>query len=202
MQLVWDMDGTLLDTTVAVPTAYVTAVRTLGGPALTPDDIVRRYHLGPPEVILADALGRDLVQSEAEIYYDELAAARVSPYPGVSQALAALRQRGHPLVIFTGASSRAASILLAAAAVSADLVIGGDQVERPKPAGDGLELAARQLGQPASCLAYIGDSPNDLRAARAAGGLAVAAAWGHQYDPAEPAHVTLAAAAEALSLLD
>ncbi len=55
---------------------------------------------------------------------------------------------------------------------------------------------------PASSLAYVGDAPNDLRAARAVGGLAAAAAWGHQYDPAEPADVTLAAPRAALDLLD
>jgi HAD superfamily hydrolase (TIGR01509 family) len=202
MQLVWDMDGTLLDSTVVVPAAYVTAVRQLGGPDLTPAEIVARYHLGPPEVILADALGRDLTRAEAGVYYRELAAAQVAPYPGVPEVLGALREREHALVIFTGASCRAASILLAAAGVSADLVVGGDQVRRPKPAGDGLELAARQLGKPARNLAYIGDSPDDLRAARAVGGLAAAAAWGHQYDPAEPAHVTLATPGAALSLLD
>ena len=50
-------------------------------------------------------------------------------------------------------------------------------------------------------MAYIGDAPNDLRAARAVGGLAAAAAWGHQYDAAEPADVTLAAPDEALQLV-
>ena len=70
-----------------------------------------------------------------------------------------------------------------------------------QPAGDGLMLVASRLGVPASDLAYVGDAPNDLRAARAVGGVAAAAAWGHQYDPGEPADVTLAAPIAALDLL-
>ena len=201
MQLVWDMDGTLLDSGVVVPAAYVATVRELGGPPVTPAQVVARYWLGTSEMILADLLGRDVAAAAADIYYRELVAADIGPYPGVADVLAALRRRGHPVAVFTGASSRAAQILLASAGVAADLVIGGDQVQRPKPAGDGLLLAASRLGVPASSLAYVGDAPNDLKAARAVGGVSAAAAWGHQYDPAEPADVTLATPAAALDLL-
>jgi HAD superfamily hydrolase (TIGR01509 family) len=201
MQLVWDMDGTLLDSGVVVPAAYVATVRELGGPPVTPAQVVARYWLGTSEMILADLLGRDVAAAAADIYYRQLAAADIGPYPGVADVLAALRRRGHPVAVFTGASSRAAQILLASAGVAADLVIGGDQVQRPKPAGDGLLLTASRLGVPASSLAYVGDAPNDLKAARAVGGVSAAAAWGHQYDPAEPADVTLATPAAALDLL-
>ncbi len=201
-QLLWDMDGTLLESGVAVPAAYVTTVRELGGPAVTAAQVVARYWLGTSEMILADLLGRAITAADADVYYGQLAGADIEPYPGVAEVLSALRGRGHPVAVFTGASSRAAQILLAAAGVAADLVIGGDQVRQPKPSGDGLVLAATRLGVPASSLAYIGDAPNDLRAARAVGGLAAAAAWGHQYDLAEPADVRLAAPGAALDLLD
>ncbi len=201
MQLVWDMDGTLLDSGVAVPAAYVATMREVGVPPVTPAQVVDRYSLGPPERILADLLGPDLAAVAAEVYYRRLAQADVTLYPGVASVLRSLRARGHPVAVFTGSSSRAAAILLASAGVSPDLVVGGDEVARPKPAGDGLVLAASRLGVPASSLAYIGDAPNDLRAARAVSGLAAAAAWGHQYDPAEPADVTLAAPDGALDLL-
>jgi HAD superfamily hydrolase (TIGR01509 family) len=201
VQLVWDMDGTILDSRVAVPAAYVTTVRQLGGLQVTAADVVARYWRGTPETILADLLGRDLVGAEADVYYRVLTEAAVAPYPGMLAVIDALRACGHPLAIFTGTSIRAAALLLAAAGVRADVVIGGDLVHRPKPAGDGLVLAASRLGVPPSAIAYIGDAPSDMRAARAVGGLAAAAAWGHQYDPAEPADVTLAAPAAALELL-
>ena len=103
--------------------------------------------------------------------------------------------------VFTGASSRAATILLRAAGIAVDVLVGGDEVTRPKPAADGLLLTARRLGVAPGDLAYIGDAPIDLRAATAAGGIGAAAAWGHQYERAEPADITLATPAEALALL-
>jgi phosphoglycolate phosphatase len=115
MQLVWDMDGTLLDSGVAVPTAYVAAVRQLGGPPVTAQQVIARYWLGTPEVILADLLGRDLEAGDADVYYAQLALAEVAPYPGVASVLADLRARGHRVAIFTGSSSRAAAMLLTAA---------------------------------------------------------------------------------------
>jgi HAD superfamily hydrolase (TIGR01509 family) len=201
VQLVWDMDGTLLDSGVVVPAAYVDTMRDLGEPPVTAAEVVERYWLGTPERILASLVEPDMVAEAADIYYRRLAAGSVTPYPGVTDMLAALRTRGHPVAVFTGSSSRAAAILLPLAGLSADVIVGGDEVARPKPAGDGLVLAASRLGVPASTLAYIGDAPNDMRAAHAVRGLAAAAAWGHQYDPAEPADVTLTAPGEALSLL-
>lgn len=200
-QLVFDMDGTLLDSGVVVPAAYVTAVRHLRGPELTPAQVVASYSVGPPESLLAHLLGRQLADGESETYYAELAGVAVRQYPGVADVLTALRARGHRIAVFTGASTRAAAILLAAADVTVDVLVGGDEVANPKPAGDGLLLAARRLGIAPVDLAYIGDAPADLRAAAAVGGTAVAAAWGRQYQRAEPADVTLATPAQALTLL-
>lgn len=200
-QLVWDMDGTLLDSSVGVPAAYVAAVRRLGGPPTSPEQVIASYPLGPPDVLLAHLLGRDLAAGESEAYYDELASVAVRPYRGIADVLSALRARGHRLAVFTGASYRAAAMLLAAAGVTADILVGGDEVNHPKPASDGLLLAAQRLGIVASSIAYIGDAPNDIGAARAAGSMSVAAAWGHQYDAAIPADVTLATPGDALALL-
>ena len=200
MQLVWDMDGTLLDSGVAVPAAFVAAVRRLGGPPTSPAEVIARYSLGTEE-ILADLVGRDVTAADADVYYRELAGSHVETYRGTAEVLAELRSRGHPVTVFTGASSRATAILLAIAGVDVDVLVCGDQIRRPKPAGDGLVLAASRLGVAASHLAYIGDAPNDLRAARSVGARSAAAAWGHQYDAAEPADVTLADPADALLLL-
>jgi phosphoglycolate phosphatase len=201
-QLVWDMDGTLLDSGVAVPAAFIAAVRQLGGPTVSAEQVVASYSRGTAEVILAHLLGRDLAADEADGYYAELSAASIEPYPGVADVLAALRARGHSVAVFTGASSRAAEMLLRSAGIGVDVLVGGDQIGHPKPAGDGLVVAARRLGIATADLAYIGDSPLDLRAAKAAGGYSAAAAWGHQYDAAEPADYRLAAPEEALRLVD
>ncbi len=200
--LAWDMDGTLLDSAVAVPAAFAAALRRLGRPPVTAPEVIAAYPLGPPDVILAHLAGRAVTAADMEAYYAELEQARVQPYPGVATALDALRAAGRPVAVFTGASRRAAVMLLAAAGLRADVLVGGDEVARAKPAPDGLLMVAAALGLQPGELAYVGDSPGDVRAARAAGSHAAAAAWGHMYDPAEAADSVLARPGDALALLD
>jgi HAD superfamily hydrolase (TIGR01509 family) len=200
-QLVWDMDGTLLDSSSVVPAAFVATIAQLGGPPVTADEIVASYARGPAETILAHLIGRELTAAEHDVYYRELAGVAVTAYAGVLDVLGALRARGHAIAVFTGASKRAAAMLLASAGVSVDVLVGGDEAGRPKPAPDGVLLVADRLGVPAAEIAYIGDSPLDLRAAVAAGSTSAAAAWGHQYNAAEAADYTLATPRQALQLL-
>ncbi|MBQ0906806.1 HAD family hydrolase [Micromonospora sp. U21] len=198
---VWDMDGTLIDSARAVPEAFVRAVGVLNGPTVNIDDVIAAYWRGTPEVILAHLVGRELRLSEHDTYYRELDGVQVNAYPGVLATLGALRTGGLPIVVFTGASTRAARILLGAAGLEADIIIGGDRVENPKPAPDGMRLAAKLLDTTPERLLLIGDSPLDLRAAKAAGSFSAAAAWGHMHDPAEPADVTLPTPEDLLPLL-
>ncbi len=200
-QLVWDMDGTLLDSSGVVPAAFVATVGSLGGPPVTADQVVASYARGTAETILAHLLGRELAAGEADAFYRELAGVTVTAYPGVHDVLGKLRAGGHAVAVFTGASRRAAAMLLASAGVSVDVLVGGDDAGRPKPAPDGVLLAAERLGVAAAEIAYVGDSPLDLRAAEAAGSTSAAAAWGHQYDATQAADYTLAVPAQALGLL-
>jgi HAD superfamily hydrolase (TIGR01509 family) len=60
--------------------------------------------------------------------------------------------------------------------------VGGDEPEKHKPDPEPLLEAARRLDvSPAEC-AYVGDSPFDIRAAKAAGMYAVAVTWGRIHD--------------------
>jgi HAD superfamily hydrolase (TIGR01549 family) len=93
----------------------------------------------------------------------------------VAHVLDSLRESGRAVAVFTGASSRAAAMLLEAAGLDVDVLIGGDHVQRPKSDGDSLNLAAEHLGVAPADLAYIGDSPLDLRAAAAGGSRSAAA---------------------------
>jgi HAD superfamily hydrolase (TIGR01509 family) len=182
--LVFDMDGTLIDSSGAIPAAYIATIRDLGGPVLTPKEVITAYSVGPPRTMLGHLLGREPAASEVDRYHEILheRARAVTVYPGIEETLAALRQ-SVPLAVFTGASRRACEMLLTGTDLlhHFDVVVGGDEVERPKPEPDGIELACGRLGVPPGTAAYIGDAPNDLEAARRSGALAVAAAWGHQY---------------------
>ena len=144
MQLVWDMDGTLLDSGVVVPAAYVATVRELGGPPVTAcAGRGERYWLGTPEMILADLLGREVAGGGRPMPTTAGWPARTSRRTrACGRSWPRCAASGHPVAVFTGASSRAAAILLAAAGVAVDLVVGGDQVRatqagRRRPAAGG-----------------------------------------------------------------
>ncbi|NYI93726.1 HAD superfamily hydrolase (TIGR01662 family) [Streptomonospora nanhaiensis] len=200
-RLVWDMDGTLLDSTEVVPDAFVATVRDLGGTDVDREKVVAAYSLGVPEVMLRHLLGRPLDDGEADLYYDRLLDSSVAPYDGVPDTLAALREHGLPVAVFTGASSRAARTMLASAGIRHDILVGGDHIARPKPAPDGVLEAAKRLAADPAEVVYIGDAPTDLQAARSAGARGAAATWGHLYRADEPAHVRLSRPEDALALL-
>jgi pyrophosphatase PpaX len=72
-----------------------------------------------------------------------------------------------------------------------ETVVGGDETKRHKPDPEPLLLAAERMGVDPEDCAYVGDSPFDIRAAKAAGMFAVAVTWGgiHErakLDAAEP----------------
>lgn len=202
--IVFDMDGTLIESHEVVPAAYRAAVLAGGGPERTDAEVIAGYSLGAPVDLLTHLLGRAATEADLAAYHAHLAtlAERVTVYPGVAEALAEVAARV-PVGLFTGASHRAAEILLDRVGLldRFGVVLGGDQVPRPKPAPDGVELACRRLGVPPGRAAYVGDSPLDLRAARDSGAVAVAAAWGHQYDPAEAADLSAARPGDLLALL-
>ncbi|TWG24433.1 phosphoglycolate phosphatase/AHBA synthesis associated protein [Actinoplanes teichomyceticus] len=189
--VIFDMDGTLIESTDVVTAAFRAAVVAGGGPVFSDADIVAAYPLGPPRRILEHLLGRPVTSGELDLYYSHLASGRVRTYDGVEHVLSLIAQRAS-VAVFTGASRKAAQILLGGAGLLGffAVVVGGDEVAHPKPEPDGILLACDRLGVEPGSVAYVGDSPLDLRAARRAGALAVAAAWGHLYDAGQAADRT------------
>jgi HAD superfamily hydrolase (TIGR01509 family) len=198
------MDGTLIDSTEVVPDAYIDAVLAFGGPRLQRDEVVARYSIGPPAMLLSHFLGRPVTSDEVATYHSILQdkGGGVRPYDGIAEVLARLDGRV-PLAVFTGATRRAAEILLEAAGLAGYFkeIVGGDQVERSKPAPDGILRACHRIGVAPADAAYIGDSRVDVAAALACEALAAAAAWGHQYVPGERCDVVLSSPEEALGLV-
>ncbi|MGZ4149940.1 MAG: HAD family hydrolase [Actinomycetota bacterium] len=186
--VVFDMDGTLFDSSLVVPTAFADTIRTLGGPSLTREEVIGSYVVGPPEPIMAHFLGRAVAAEELDAYHarlaEEAAAQGLRPYPGLEAALDALA-RVVVLGVFTNADTGNASTLLGVAGLRDRFgaVVGANEVApRFKPEPDGLLLACERLGVAPERTAYVGDSPLDALVARRAGATAVAAAWGHLHD--------------------
>jgi len=203
--VVWDMDGTLIDSRFAVPDAYRATVAALGGIAYTREQVIELYPLGPPANLLTRLLGRPCTAADLEEYHRRLrvTAPTVRAYPEVPDVLARLHGR-LPMAVFTGASVRAAHLLLEATGLLRrfDAVVGGDQVDRQKPQPDGILRACKLLAVPARAAAYVADAPIDLVAAERAGALPVAAAWGHLYRPTTPPRLVLRRPRELFDLLE
>jgi HAD superfamily hydrolase (TIGR01509 family) len=188
--IIFDMDGTLFDSVEAVPRAYAAAVLEGEGRSIEPEEAIANYGMGPGEEILTALLGRSSTPADLSAYHRHLRQNlwRVRPYPGMRETLGELATR-RPVAVFTGADREAANLLLDHMGLldALTLVVGGDEVSRSKPAPDGILLTCQRLGVQPVTAAYVGDAPNDLLAARAAGVVAIAASWGHQFDPATPA---------------
>ena len=124
-------------------------------------------------------------------------------YDGVRELLGGLVSGRLPLAVFTGASTAAATQLLAATRLLSffPVVVGGDDVPRPKPEPDGVLRACDLLDVPPRRAAYVGDSPLDLEAARRSGVLAVGAAWGHLFDTEAPCDLIAMVPQDLLSIV-
>ena len=105
------------------------------------------------------------------------------PLPGARELLGALDERRLTWAIAT--SSRREQVAASIAALGLDhqpRIVDGSHVERAKPAPDLLLLGARELGvAPTECW-YVGDSTWDMRAASAAGMVAIGVLAGAAVD--------------------
>ena len=168
--VLFDWDGTLVDSAQLSYRCYVTAFSAFGiGFSL--EDYARTY--SPDWHRTYEMMGVPRVR------YDEADARWIEAYgreatsllPGARQALEGIRQRGLLQGLVTsgdrGRVEREISDLGVASFFTA-LVCGGD-VARRKPDPLPLVTALRQLGIEASDAAYVGDSPEDVQMARAAG---------------------------------
>src|SRR5437899_5698152 len=102
---------------------------------------------------------------------------------GMEDVLATLKERGHRLGIVT--AKRRLTVDLAFAQLPIEhlfeTVVGGDVTEHHKPDPAPLLLALERLGAATDEAAYVGDSPFDMQAAKAAGLYAICVTWGRSH---------------------
>lgn len=178
--VLFDLDGTLLhtapDITAAVnqmlaarhlpdlPEPLVTNLIGRGSPTL----IERVFNVLDIPLTPGDRL--DALQVFQECY-EEIVGTRARPYPGVMDALERLRDMDLKLAVVTNKYHRFALKLLRQFHMSSmfDLVVGGDTLEVRKPNPLPILHTCDSLGVPVTQSLYIGDSPIDVEAAKAAG---------------------------------
>lgn len=178
--MLFDQDGTLINTFVPAMAAYSAAT----GRTITYEDLRPVAHLGAARNLVSALLGRAAADSEDDVFHDVFAAgvAEIAPYPGILELFALLRESGYQLGVVTNSDARSARIVLGIQGFDQHLsvVVTSDLVASPKPAPDSLRLALAELGVAAHEAVFVGDSQADMTAARSAGVRSVVAGWGQQ----------------------
>jgi HAD superfamily hydrolase (TIGR01549 family) len=203
--VLFDMDGTLLDSVAGTLAAYVRTVRECGGAETTTEAVLEQFGAGSTSSVLAALLGRPTRESDTECFarHLERASEAMVPYDGIDAAVTVLAE-AVPVGVVTGATRRSALLLLERAGLRRHfrIVVGGDEVATVKPEPESVLLGCTRIGIAPGHVAYVGDAPTDLEAARRAGIVPVAAAWGHHFDPGIAAELTVGAPADLLGILD
>jgi len=184
--VVLDLDGTLVDTVETRIRAWLAVFAEFGIPAthaqvapLIGSDGRRlaREVAAADGRTLPDGGDEEIDRRSGEIYGRLNRAPR--PLPRATAFLDALDERGIPWAIATSSRrEQVAASVLALQRGSSAQVIDGSHVAHAKPAPDLLLRAAEELGVPPEVCWYVGDSTWDMRAAVAAGMIAVAVTAG------------------------
>ena len=187
----FDLDGTLADTAPDLAIALNRVLHTLDCPAVTLEN-TRNWIGNGMRCLLERALaGSDKNKASTEIvdqgvalfepFYAESVWADSVCYPGVVDGLAELKQMGYKMGCVTNKPRSCTGALLHHAGLLDffEVVVAGDDLVETKPAPAPLLYAADQLhGGPQDCV-VIGDSRNDVDAARAAGMAVLLVTWGY-----------------------
>ena len=185
--ILFDMDGTVLDTLRDLNAAANTALAEFGFPAMSLDETRRRVgngsrrllELSLPEGTPDDILDRILAWYLP--YYNAHANDTTAPYPGIAELLAALKAAGTPLAVVSNKPDRTVKELAAIHFPGLlEIAVGENEAGgvRRKPWPDTLLTAAAALGvEPGDCL-YVGDSEVDVLTAGRAGMDCASVLWG------------------------
>lgn len=181
--VLFDMDGTLLDT-LADMAAAVNHILSVHGYSLRTVEEVRAFVGNGARKLMERALPPDVTGDAFEAlleeyrqWYEAHACVKTAPYPGVPAVLAALHRAGVRCAVVSNKPDGATREL--AARFFPGLPAFGQQDGIPaKPAPDMVYHALAELGVEASAAAYVGDSEVDVALARNAGLPLIAVSWG------------------------
>lgn len=179
--VLFDLDGTLLDSAPDLAAAANAMLAELGLPARAPATIATYIGKGIPRLVertltgSLDAAADPALLARALPVYERHYAAesgrRSIPFPGAVEGLRALQAAGLPLACITNKAERFTVDLLRRTALAGffGVVVCGDTVARKKPDPEPVLTACARLGVPPGEALMIGDSANDVQSARAAG---------------------------------
>ena len=186
--LLWDVDGTLTDTTSLIVDSLDYVYRKYYGKTLPSDEI--RGLIGTPLKAQIRVFGEpetfgvaaDTVMFDFISFY-EAQKSRETIHESVIQLLIEGKKRGFPTALITSKNREELANTLPRLGIDGcvDLSITADDIPNPKPAPDGILLALKTFEVPlqsAPFALYIGDTLHDMNAASSAGIRGVGVTWG------------------------
>ena len=185
----FDLDGTLLDTIPDLAEACRRMLAELGEPPRSQEEVHRFVGKGMAVLVercLTHGRAPKPIRLAAAIavfqrHYAEVNGRHTRLYPGVLEGLAAWRASGLPLGVVTNKPAQFTGPLLERMGL-ADyfvVVVSGDSTAHKKPHPEPIFYACRQFGVEPWRNLHIGDSKNDIEAARAAGCTAFCVPYGY-----------------------
>lgn len=178
--IVFDLDGTLVDSLTFTLEAFNHGIVSQGGRALSPAEIMKYF--GPGEGDIFSAILGEAKSVPAYMAYQRFVDENLHKMPlhaGVSELLEQLKTAGVPIAIFTGRSWTTTELILKHHSLLDRFItiVASDHVNMPKPSPEGLHLALSRMKLRPSDALFVGDSHFDMMAARTAGSRGVAALW-------------------------
>ncbi|NVJ58399.1 MAG: phosphoglycolate phosphatase [Vibrionaceae bacterium] len=193
--IAFDLDGTLLDSVPDLAVAADQAVQALGYPAVS-EEQVRDYVGNGADVLVGRALSQSMTIDPAldeallakarelfDDFYDKSGHKLSHLYPAVTETLAELKQAGFTLALVTNKPSKFVPEILVKHGIDKYFVdvLGGDAFPEKKPNPVALNwLMEKHNCQPEEML-MVGDSKNDILAAKNAGCAAFGLTYGYNH---------------------
>jgi phosphoglycolate phosphatase len=210
--VLFDLDGTLLDTAADIASALNHSLGAYG--SFTTEQVREMIGRGVPTLIERAlqrlnvdpaAAERAAVQQRFWEYYQQLHDGDeflTRPYPGVADALGTLFARGLKIAVVTNKQQAAAVAVLERLGLRQwiHVVVGGDSCAERKPHPQPLLLALSMLGVPITQALMVGDSQVDVQTARGAGVPIICVPYGYN-EGADPRQLPCDAFVETLDAL-
>lgn len=190
----FDLDGTLLDTIADLAEGCRLMLAEIGAPPRSPAEVHSFVGKGMAVLIercltWEEAPSAEYLQSAIQSFqshYSAVNGQKTTIYPGVLDGLAVWKAHGLKMAIVTNKPTAFTLPLLKHVGIDHffDVVVCGDTTTERKPHPEPVLYACREMGVTPEQNLHIGDSFNDVAAARAAGSVAFCVPYG--YNEGEP----------------
>ena len=179
--VLWDMDGTVLDTLEDLWAAVNVSLRRFSLPEASLEAVRAGLGNGAAHLIscVAPEEKREQVLAFYKPWYDAHCNLKTRPYPGILPLMGALRAGGVRQAIISNKPDPAVQELAKSYFPGLlDSAVGESETVRRKPNPDAVLAAVRQMGLNVADCVYIGDTEVDLATAKNAGMACIAVSWG------------------------